>query len=60
MCCVACISKIKRKGNGQHTDCNICNIEEIKEEKKNKLNENTKFLEEISNIIDKSINEFIF
>jgi len=57
LCCVACISKIKRKGNGQHTDCNICNIEEIKEEKKNKLNENTKFLEEISNIIDKSINE---
>ena len=22
LCCAACISKIKEKGNGQHTDCN--------------------------------------
>ena len=34
LCCAACISKIKMKGNGQHTDCNVCIIEDIKEEKK--------------------------
>ena len=34
LCCVGCISKIKGKGNGQHTDCNICFIEDIKEIKK--------------------------
>jgi len=57
LCCAACISKIKEKGNGQHTDCNICILEKIKEEKKNQLQENLKFLEEISNNIDKSIND---
>ena len=29
LCYVACISKIKSKGNGNHADCQICNIEEI-------------------------------
>ena len=40
LCCAACLSKIKGKGDGQHFNCNVCPIEEIKEEKKNKLNEN--------------------
>ena len=26
LCSAAYISKIKSKGNGQHTDCNVCNI----------------------------------
>ena len=30
LCCAACISKIKGKGNGQHTDCDIVFIEDIK------------------------------
>ena len=34
LCCAKCITKIKSKGNGQHTDCSICNIEDIMEEKK--------------------------
>ena len=42
LCCASCISKIKREGKGQHTDCNVCNIEDIKDEKKNKLKENFK------------------
>ena len=37
LCCAACIVKIKGKGKGQHTDCNICFIEDIKDEMKNKL-----------------------
>ena len=57
LCCAACISKINSKGNGQHKDCDVYNIEEIKEEKKNKLKENLKYLEDLSNTIDKSINE---
>ena len=57
LCCVACISKIKSKGNGQHTDCNVCGIEEIKEEKKNKLKENIKYLENTSNKIENIIKE---
>ena len=55
MCCSACIVKIKRKENGQHSDCNVCIIEDIKESKKNKLEENLKVLENLSNTLDDSI-----
>ena len=57
LCCAACLSKIKGKGNGQHFNCNVCLIEEIIEEKKNKLNENIKYLEDFSEKIDNLINE---
>ena len=57
LCCVACISKIKGKGNGQHTDCTVCFIEDIKENKKNKLSENIKCLEVLSLSFQESINE---
>ena len=57
LCCAACISKIKDKGNGQHTDCNVCIIEEIEEEKKSILKENIKYLEDFSNKIQDSIAE---
>ena len=57
LCCVACISKIKGEGNGQHTDCEVCFIKDIEGEKKNKLKENIKYLEEFSNVIENSINE---
>ena len=57
LCCAACLSKIKGKGDGQHFDCTVCSIEEIKEEKKNKLNENIKYLEEFSKTIESSINK---
>ena len=55
-CCVACISKIKGRGNGQHTDCDVCYIDEINDEK-NKLNDNIKSLEDLSNSLNESINE---
>ena len=35
LCCAKCITKIKGKGNGQHTDCEICHIENIIQRKKN-------------------------
>ena len=57
LCCAACLSKIKEKGNGQHTDCDVCLIEDIKNEKKNKLSENIKYLEDFSNNLENSINE---
>ena len=57
LCCVACICKIRGKGNGQHSDCNICFIDEIKEEKKSILEENIKNLEDLSNTIESSIKE---
>ena len=56
-CCVACISKIKGRGNGQHTDCDVCYIDEINDEK-NKLNDNIKSLEDLSNSLNESINEW--
>ena len=56
LCCAACISKIKGKGNGQHTDCNVCFIEEIKKEMKNKLKENIKSLEDLSILFQNLIN----
>ena len=57
LCCAACLCKIKSSGNGEHHDCDVCLIKEIKEEKKNKLNENVKYLEEISKNIFESINK---
>ena len=57
LCCAACIAKIKGKGDGQHKDCDICLIEDLKTEKRNKLNENIKCLEDLSNNLEKSINE---
>ena len=57
LCCAACISKIKKNKNGKHKDCDICLIEDIKEEKLNKLNENINILENLSNTIEKSIND---
>ena len=40
LCCLACISKIKKDGYGQHTDCDVCLIKDIENEKKNKLKDN--------------------
>ena len=34
LCCAKCISKIKQKGNGQHTECDICFIRLWKWKKK--------------------------
>ena len=55
LCCAACISKIKNKGNGKHKDCDICNIEDIKNEKLNKSKDNITLLEKLSNELDDSI-----
>ena len=57
LCCAACISKIKGKGNGQHSDCDICFIEDINNIKKNKLIDNIKLLENLSNSLNQSIIE---
>ena len=57
LCCVACISPIKGKGNGQHSNCNICFIEDIVEDKKSKLEENIEHLEYLSKKLDSSINQ---
>ena len=40
LCCIACTSKIKKEGYGQHSDCNVYHINDIKDEKRNKLKEN--------------------
>ena len=57
LCCAACIAKIKDKGDGQHTECDVCDIENIKDEKKNKLKENIKLLEELSEKFNDSFNK---
>ena len=57
LCCSKCIAKIKRKGNGQHTDCNVCNYEDIIDEKKEKLKNNIQILEDLSNKLQASIDE---
>ena len=55
LCCTACLCKISKKNIGQHKDCNVCLIEEVKDEKKNKIISNIKYLEEISDTIQDSI-----
>jgi DNA repair exonuclease SbcCD ATPase subunit len=57
LCCAACIAKIKGKFYGKHKDCKVCYIKRIKEEKKQKLDENIKYLEELSKNLEKTINE---
>ena len=55
LCCASCITKIKKNGKGQHTDCDVCVLNDIKEEKKNKLKENIKTLEDLSTTLEESI-----
>jgi len=55
--CASCITKIKGYGNGQHTDCDVYHINDIKQSKKDKLKENIKYLEDLSNTFQQSINE---
>jgi len=55
LCCSACIVKLKKKGRGQHSDCNVCIIEDIKEEKKEILENNIKELKNLSNSLESSI-----
>ena len=57
LCCAACISKIKGKGNGQHTDCEVVFIENIKNEKKKSLKDNIQKLEKFSNVLEETINQ---
>jgi hypothetical protein len=57
LCCSECITKIKGSDFGQHSDCNVCTIKEIENEKKSKLNENIKYLEDLSINLKESINE---
>ena len=57
LCCSACITKIKGKGKGQHTDCDVYFIEDIEKEKKNKLKDNSESSVNLSNTIENSIKE---
>ena len=57
LCCDSCIVKFKKNGKGIHSNCDIVPIEDVKDEMKNKLNNNIKLLEELSNSLEKSINE---
>ena len=57
LCCARCITKLKGKENGQHSDCDICFIEDIEKEKRNKLKDNIKCLEDISINLEQKINE---
>ena len=57
LCCAKCITKLKGKENGQHSDCDICFIDDIENEKRNKLKDNIKCLEDISINLEQKINE---
>ena len=57
LCCSHCITKIKIKGKGQHTDCTVCSIQDIMEEKEKNLDKNIKSLESLSEVFQSSIKE---
>ena len=57
LCCAGCISKIKNKNNGKHHDCEVFLFDDIKEEKLNKLNDNIKYLEDLSINLNDTINK---
>ena len=48
LCCAECITRLKGREYGQHTDCDLSTIEDIENEKKGKLKENIKSLENLS------------
>ena len=55
LCCAACLCKIKEKGDGQHTECNVCHIGKIKDEKKKILFNNINILKDFSQNIKKKL-----
>ena len=57
LCCAKCITKIKSKENGQHSNCEVCLIENIENEKKTNLEKNIKILEDLSVNIEQIIND---
>ena len=57
LCCAYCITKIKSKGKGQHSECNICNIEDISDEKAKNLEKNMKSLKELYKSFESSMME---
>ena len=57
LCCVACIAKIQEDNIGLHKDCKICTLKEIKDEKKNTIDENIKYLKELSGTLEKSVEQ---
>ena len=57
LCCSGCISKIKLKDKGQHSDCEICSLDDIKESKEKILKENILNLEKLNKEVDALINE---
>ena len=58
LCCAECITKIKSKNNGQHSDCILCIIEDIENDKKNQLKQNIKYLEDLSFDLQQKFKEF--
>ena len=57
LCCAKCITQLKDKNYGQHSDCEICFLKDIENDKKYKLKENIKCLEDISAVLEQKINE---
>ena len=57
LCCSSCIVKVKKKGRGQHSDCDVCILEDIISEKKEILKNNLKDLQNISDSLQTSINK---
>ena len=57
LCCVACLCIIKDEFMGHHKDCDVCKIDNIENEKRKILEENIKYLQNLSNELINSINE---
>ena len=57
LCCLACISRIKKNKYCQHSNCEVYNIEDIQEDKKTNLKKNIDCLDNLSNSLDNSIKE---
>ena len=57
LCCVACVSKIKKSKYGQHSNCEVFSIEDIQEDKKTNLKKNIDYLDSLFNSLDYSIKE---
>ena len=57
LCCLACVSKIKKSKYGQHSNCEVFSIEDIQEDKKTNLKKNIDYLDSLFNSLDNSIKE---
>ena len=57
LCCAIYIARIKTEDIGAHNECDVCLLDDIKDKKKNKIEENIRYLKDLSNTLQTSLKQ---